>query len=73
MNTIINLCDNSNPNWSKTIKLNLDDKLLTTLKDYNNDEYDEAWDELIRLVEKTYPDLPEDWFFNKVVFEGGEI
>jgi hypothetical protein len=65
---LVTISDNNNTDYKHevAVKVNVDDYF--TLKDYEMEDYDNAWDRLCKQIENTGE--PDDWFIDGIKFMG---
>lgn len=64
----INLRDDNNPNYRKTVELIIPTRMHRILSEFDMDEYDDQWDSLCDMIECNVRDLPRSWFIDKITW-----
>lgn len=63
----IEIKDNYDKNFKKTIYEYIYEDDYKILKNYDSEDYDRVWDNLIELIEEIYTDLPYDWYIDTLI------
>lgn len=62
----IKIGDNNDSSYSAIIIVGISENAQRILRNYEMNEYDAIWEDLISTIEDLYPRLPEDWFIDKI-------
>lgn len=68
MRILVTIRDNYDENYKHEITMEVSDNDYFTLKDYDCEDYDGAWDRLCSRIDNTGE--PEDWYIDHIKFIG---
>lgn len=63
---IVTISDNNNTNYKHDVVVKVNEDDYFTLKDYECEDYDNAWNRLCEQIENTGE--PDDWFIDHIEF-----
>ena len=67
-NLLVTIGDNNDTNYKHDVVIKVNEDDYFTLKNYEFEDYDDAWNRLCEQIEHT--DEPDDWFIDKIKFMG---